>query len=202
MWPSRPEGFLMDEAAAFPLFLRLDGRRVLVVGGGSVALEKASALRRAGARVRVVAPEIQTGFARMAESVEARPFVGADIDDAWLVIAAATPEVNRRVRLAADAKRVFVVAVDDVENCSAIGAAQLRRGGLTLAISSDGRAPALVALLRRALEQVIPDEISRWVDLAEQTRREWRSASVPFTERRPRLLRALNALYDGPGNAP
>jgi siroheme synthase-like protein len=189
------------EAGGFPIFLRLDGRCVLVVGGGSVALEKARALALAGARVRVVAPEIHSGFDGVADTVEVRPFASADLDGAWLAIAAASPEVNREVKLAADRRRVFVVAVDDVESCSAIGAAQLRRGGLTLAISSDGRAPALVALLRRALEQVIPDDVDRWVELAERCRGEWRAAKVPFAERRPRLLRALNALYAGLGEA-
>lgn len=186
----------MDEPSAFPLFLRLGARRVLVVGGGTVALEKGGALRAAGARLRVVAPEIHPDLARVADAVETRPFTEEDLDDAWLVIAAATPDVNRDVKRAADRRRVFVVAVDDVDNCSAFGAAQLRRGGLTLAISSDGRAPALVALLRRALEQVIPDEVHAWVALAEESRAACKAARVPIAERRPLLLRALNALYE------
>jgi len=187
----------MEEAGAFPLFLRLAGRRVLVVGGGTVALEKARALRLAGARVRVVAPEVHAELSEVAAVIERRAFIDADVEDAWLVIAAATPEVNRAVGLASAERRIFVVAVDDLENCTAIGAAQLRRGGLTLAISSDGRAPALVALLRRALERVIPEEVSRWVELAERSRGAWKAARVPFEERRPLLLRALNALYEG-----
>ena len=178
-------------------FLRLHGRRVLVVGGGSVALEKARALRLAGASVHVVAPEVDAGLVPLAAEVHTRPFVAADLDDVWLAVAAATPTVNRAVKLAAEERRVFLVAVDDVENCSAIGAAQLRRGGLTLAISSDGRAPALVALLRRALERVIPDDVHEWVLLAERSRSAWKSAEVPIAERRPLLLRALNALYEG-----
>jgi siroheme synthase-like protein len=152
--------------------------------------------------VRVVAPNIQAGFEDVADAVDARPFTDADLDDAWLAIAAATPDVNREVKLAADRRRIFVVAVDDVESCSAIGAAQLRRGGLTFAISSDGRAPALVALVRRALEQVIPNDLARWVELAEHCRGEWRAGRVPFAERRPRLLRALNALYEGGAETP
>jgi len=186
----------MQGPRAFPLFLRLEGRRVLVVGGGKVAFEKAEALGAAGARVRVVAPEVHPDFVRVADAIETRAFVEGDLEDAWLVMAAATAEVNRVVKRAADRHKVFVVAVDDVENCSAIGAAQLRRGGLTVAISSDGRAPALVALLRRALEEVIPEEVHSWVTLAEQSRTAWKSARVPISERRPLLLRALNALYE------
>jgi len=181
---------------AFPLFLRLAGRRVLVVGGGRVALDKARALQLAGARVRVVAPEVHEGISEVAEVVETRAFTDADVGDAWLVVAAATPEVNRAVRRVADEKRVFVVAVDDVESCSAIGAAELRRGGLTVAISSDGRAPALVALLRRALERIIPEDVARWVEVAETSREAWKAAKIPFADRRPLLLRALDALYE------
>lgn len=186
----------MADSPPFPLFLRLEGRRVLVVGGGKVAFEKAEALRAAGARVRVVAPEVCSDLSRVADAVEMRPFAEHDLEDAWLVIAAATPDVNREVKRVADRLRIFLVAVDDVENCSAIGSAQLRRGGLTLAISSDGRAPALVALLRRALERVIPDEMDSWVALAEESRAAWKAAEVPIGERRPLLLRALNALYE------
>jgi siroheme synthase-like protein len=186
----------MDEPRAFPLFLRLEGRPVLVVGGGTVALEKAQTLRAGGAHIRVVSPEIHPDLARVADIVETRPFAEDDLDEAWLVIAAATPDVNREVKRVADRRRVFVVAVDDVENCSAIGAAQLRRGGLTLAISSDGRAPALVALLRRALERLLPDEVDSWVALAEESRIAWKAGHVPIGERRPLLLQALNALYE------
>ena len=186
----------MGTKAAFPLFLRLEGRRVLVVGGGQVALEKALALRAAGASLFVVAPEVHADLATMADSVAVRPYADRDLDDVWLVVAAATSEVNRAVKVGADARRLFVVAVDDPENGSAIGAAQLRRGGITVALSSDGRAPALVALLRRALEQVIPEDVHAWLSLAEEARGTWKRVGVPIAERRPLLLRALNALYE------
>jgi siroheme synthase-like protein len=185
----------MGETSSYPLFLRLEGRRVLVVGGGAVALEKARALHAARARVRVVAPDVHADLLGVADEIETRGFEEADLEDAWLVVAAAPPDVNRAVGLAAARRHLFVVAVDDVANCTAIGAAELRRGGLTLAISSDGRAPALVALLRRALERVIPEDVSRWVDVAARSRSAWKSAGVPIAERRPLLLAALNALY-------
>jgi siroheme synthase-like protein len=192
----------VTESRAFPLFLRLGGRRVLVVGGGAAAAEKAKALAEAGARVRVVAPDVREDLAALAEATERRPFQENDLADAWLVVAAATTEVNRAVRAAADARRIFVLAVDDPTNGTAIGAARLRRGGLTIAISSDGRAPALVALLRRALEQVIPEDVDAWVALAERTRSTWKETGVPISERRPLLLRALNALYETKNGAP
>ena len=181
---------------SYPLFLRFEGRPVLVVGGGAVALEKATALRASGATVHVVAPEVHPGLVDVAASIQQRPFAPADVDGKWLALAAATPEVNRQVKIACDARRTFLIAVDDVASCSAIGAAQLHRGGLTLAISSDGKAPALVALLRRALSELLPDDVEEWVALAERARTAWKARGTAFPERRPLLLRALNEMYE------
>jgi siroheme synthase-like protein len=182
----------------FPLFLRLVGKRVLVVGGGRVAHDKTAALIAAGARVEVVAPDIVPELEAVASRATRRPFEPTDVQGAWLVLAAAPSAVNRAVKEAADAARVFVMAVDDIESCSAFGAAQLERGALTIAISSDGRAPALVALLRRAIEAVIPAELEAWLTVAERARGAWKAEGVPIDERRPLLLRALNALYATP----
>jgi siroheme synthase-like protein len=191
-----------DAMAAYPLFLRLRGLPVLVVGGGPVACEKARTLHAAGARVHVVAPRMDPELVRLAGSAETRPFAPQDVDGKWLALAAATPRVNQQVREAGDARRVFVVAVDDVASCSAIGAAVLRRGGLTFAISSDGRAPALVALLRRAIDEILPADLEAWVGAAQRARRSWKSAGIPLAERRPLLLRALNSMYERGGNPP
>lgn len=180
---------------AWPVFLRLSGRAVLVVGGGPVALEKARSLEAAGAHVRVVAPEVVGELAALAVSVERRGFVARDLDGAWLTVAAATPEVNRAVKEAGDARCHFVIAVDDVAHCSAFGAARIHRGGLTVAISSDGRAPALVSLLREALEALLVDDVGSWVTLAERVRVSWKAAAPPLASRKPLLLSALNALY-------
>jgi siroheme synthase-like protein len=187
--------------SAYPLFVRLEGRPVLVVGAGPVALEKARALAGAGALVRLVAPDASASLsaASGASAFTRRPFVDDDVDGVWLVVAAAPPEVNRAVRAAADRRHVFVVAVDDVASCSAIGAATFERGGVTVALSSDGQAPALVALLRRALEALLPDDLAAWTDVAIAARRQWKADAVPMAERRPTLLRALAALYASEG---
>jgi uroporphyrin-III C-methyltransferase / precorrin-2 dehydrogenase / sirohydrochlorin ferrochelatase len=187
---------------SFPVFLDLRGRRVVVVGGGPVALEKARSLHEAGARLRVVSPNVHPELAPLAEEVRPHAFAEPDLDGAWLVIAAATKTVNAAVKNAGETRRLFVVAVDDPDNGSAIGAARFHKGGLTVAISSDGRAPGLVALLRRALDELIPDDASEWLDVAERARREWKADSVPIGRRRPLLLRALHALYDGAPGGP
>src|SRR5471032_91139 len=104
-----------------PLFLNLTGRDVLLVGGGPVATAKLRQLQAAGARVRVVAPEISAEILALHGQVTVfqRPFKPSDLDGAWLVVAAATPDVNRHVADVAETQRIFVNAVDDPANASA-----------------------------------------------------------------------------------
>ncbi len=185
----------------YPLFLKLAGRKVLVVGGGKVATAKVRALLDAGATVLVVAPAASPALGELAAAgklaVARRGFEPADLDGAWLVVAAAPPEVAAVVAQAAEARRVFVLAVDDVAAASAYGAGTLRRGGVTIAVSTGGRAPALAGLLREGLEAVLPDDLDAWADVAERQRAAWREAGVPIEDRRPLLLRALDGIYDG-----
>jgi len=181
--------------ALFPLFLKLAGRRVLVVGGGRVAAGKLPALLAAGAQVAVVAPDVRPEFEAAEVEIWRRAFEPWDVDGAWLVVAAAPPEVNRAVVTAASAQRIFVNAVDDVASASAYTAGVLRRGGLTIAVATEGRAPALAGLVREGLEAVLPDEIESWVTEARRVRERQRLAGVPFQRRRPLLLEALTQLY-------
>ena len=184
----------------YPLFLKLAGRRVLVVGGGPVALGKVRALLEAAAVVTVVAPEIEPELEALEKkgniSIARRSFEQSDVEGSWLVVAAAPPAVNRSVAAAAESLRLFVLAVDDTSAASAYGAGTLRRGGVTVAVSTDGRAPALAGLLREGLEAVLPDDLEGWTAEAERQRTAWRASGVPMAERRPRLLEALNRLYD------
>jgi uroporphyrin-III C-methyltransferase/precorrin-2 dehydrogenase/sirohydrochlorin ferrochelatase len=188
----------------FPLFLKLASRKVLVVGGGPVAAAKVASLLEAGAEIVVVAPEVQPGLTELGAagkiSIARRSFEAADLGGAWLVVAAATPDVNRGVAAAAESQRLFVLAVDDPEAASAYGAGALRRGGVTVAVSTDGRAPALAGLLREGLEAVLPDDIEDWAATAQSERARWRASGVPMPDRRPLLLSALNRLYESKEN--
>jgi uroporphyrin-III C-methyltransferase/precorrin-2 dehydrogenase/sirohydrochlorin ferrochelatase len=186
------------ETPLFPLFLKLSGRRVLVVGGGPVARTRVFQLLEAGALVTVVAPEVRPEIAAAAAEVQLRPFSPRDLDGVWLAVAAATPEVNREVARAAEARRVFLNAVDEPSRCSAYTGGVVRKGGTVVALSSEGRAPALAGLLREALEALLPEELDRWVEEAARLRLEHRQAGVPLADRRPLLLQALNRLYAAP----
>jgi uroporphyrin-III C-methyltransferase/precorrin-2 dehydrogenase/sirohydrochlorin ferrochelatase len=184
----------------FPLFLKLAGRKVLVVGAGPVALGKIRALLETGAAISVVAPEVVPEIATLAEkgniALDRRSFETRDLSGAWLVVAAAPTEVNQSVAAAAESQRLYVLAVDDTSAASAYGAGTLRRGGVTVAVSTDGRAPALAGLLREGLEAVLPEDLEDWTAEAERQRQAWHAARVPMTERRPLLLEALNRLYE------
>ena len=179
----------------YPVFLKLDGKRVLVVGGGNVAAGKVPALLEAGALVTVVAPRVVPALCRTGVAVHERPFAPSDLDGVRWVVAAATPDVNRAVAQEADRRGIFVNAVDDLEPASAYLGGVVKKAGLILAISTGGGAPALAGLLREALERVIPDDIAAWLETAREERVRWRAAGVPMAERRPLLLRALNELY-------
>ena len=179
----------------FPAFLKLEGRRVLVVGGGPVAASKIDGLLASGANVTVVAPSIRPEIARPGITLITRAFESSDLDGAWWVVAAAPPEVNRQVLLAAEPRCLFVNAVDDPPNATAYLGGVVRRSGVTIAISTDGRAPALAGLLREALDAFLPADLDEWMTVSDAARRAWRQDGVPMAERRPQLLEALNRLY-------
>ena len=182
--------------SVFPVFLKLAGRRVLVVGGGPVAAGKLRALLEADATVTLVAPDVVQEIAAAPVEILRRGFRADDLDGVCYVVAAAPPEVNREVAAAAHVRGIFVNAVDDIENASAYAGAVLRRAGITIALSTDGEAPALAGLLREALEAVLPDDLDAWMTCARDSRQRWLAERVPMQERRPLLLDALMKLYD------
>ncbi len=182
--------------AVFPVFLKLAGRRVLVVGGGPVAATKLRGLLDADATVVVVAPDVVEEITAAPVEILRRPFVPEDLEGISFVVAAAPPAVNREVAAAAHPRGLFVNAVDDMENATAYMGAIVRRAGVTMALSTDGEAPALAGLMREALEALLPDDLDAWVTSAREARRDWLARGVPMAERRPLLLEALVALYE------
>ena len=157
---------------ALPVTLTVAGKRVLVVGGGRAAVIKLRPLLEAGARVRVVAPRIDVEIERAGVALVRRPFEDSDLDGCWFAIAASTPEVNRQVASAADFRRIFLDSSDGAE-----------------------RASGLEALLRQALQRLLPDQLGEWLAAAECLRGLWRQHGVAVEERRPLLLQALRDVY-------
>jgi siroheme synthase-like protein len=182
------------EASLYPLFLKLEGRAVLVVGAGAVAERKIARLLAAGARVSVVAPDATDAVRRLAHdgAVEwrARAFEDRDADGAWLVIAATDdPDVQRRAAASAEARRAFIVAIDDPANASAYSGAVVERPPFVVAISSSGATPALTRLLREIIEELLPGE--GWVEHAKRLRAKWLAEGKPTSDRFADLVRTL-----------
>ncbi len=179
----------------FPLVLKLSGRPVVVVGGGPVAASKLDALLKAHADVTVVAPEVHPAIRASGVRVVRRSFQPSDLEGAWLVVAAATSEVNAAVAREAERRHLFVNAVDDPAHASAYLGGVVRRAGVTIAISTSGDAPALAGVLREGIDAVLPDDLERWTTTAREMRVRWKAEGVPMTERRPQLIAALKELY-------
>jgi siroheme synthase-like protein len=182
------------EPPLLPIFLKLEGRDVLVVGAGPIAERKIAELVEAKARVHVVAPTatdtVKALAAGRAVRWDPRGFEAGDVAGAWLVLAATNdPDVQRRVADAADAQQTFLIAVDDKANASAYGCATIRRGPVSIAISTSGESPALARLIREVLEHALPE--AEWIDAARALRDRWRADGTPFESRFAELLKAL-----------
>jgi siroheme synthase-like protein len=176
----------------FPLFLDLGDALCLVVGGGPVGWRKGLALLAAGARVRLVCPEISPG-----ERTDPRlericgPYRAEHLDGVRLAVAAATVEVNRQVVADARARGVWVNSATDPEGGDARFAATLRRGDLTVAVGTGGHAPALARAVRDRLEGQLDEALGLWVALLAELRPLVRER-VPAPHRRA-LLERLSA---------
>jgi uroporphyrin-III C-methyltransferase/precorrin-2 dehydrogenase/sirohydrochlorin ferrochelatase len=159
----------------FPIFLDLENRDCLVVGGGKVAARKAALLLRAGACVQVVAPRLSAELARLVTDkhieYSEREFTDADIDGKVLVIAATDrQDVNRRVSELAKRCNIPVNVVDQPELCSFIVPSVIDRSPVQVAVSTGGSSPVLARLLRARLESYVPAAYGRLARLVESFR--------------------------------
>jgi siroheme synthase-like protein len=152
-----------------PIFVKLRDRLVVVVGGGVVAQGKIEGLFAAEAWVRVVAPQVTPAIAQWIAQgkVEwrAKEFAPADLDGAYLAIAATSaPGVNAAVFVEADTRGILCNAVDDIENCHFYYGSVVQRGDLQIAISTNGKSPALAQRLRLHLEKQFDPEYELWLE--------------------------------------
>lgn len=152
-----------------PIFVKLRERLVVVVGGGAIAAGKIEGLLVAEARVRVIAPEVTPAIAQWISQgkVEwrAKAFASADLDGAFLVVAATSaPGVNEAVFNEAEARGILCNAVDDIEHCHFYYGSVVQRGDLQIAISTNGKSPALAQRLRLLLEKQFGPEYELWLE--------------------------------------
>ncbi len=178
-----------------PLFLKLDGRPGLLVGAGTVALEKIGSLLKTGIRLRVIAPAAHDEIRQLAaegklEWIE-RSFDLADLDGNFIVIAATdNPKVNASVYRGAVERNIPCNSVDDIPNCDFFFGSVVGRGDLQIAISTAGESPAFAQLLRREIDEQLPADLGPWLASLGELRRDV-LATHPRSEERKLLLHEL-----------
>jgi uroporphyrin-III C-methyltransferase/precorrin-2 dehydrogenase/sirohydrochlorin ferrochelatase len=184
-----------ETMSLLPIFLKLDGRPGLLVGAGTVALDKIGSLLKTGIRLRVVAPEAHEQIRLLAaqgklEWIE-RSFDLADLDGNFLVIAATDdPEVNAAVYQGALDRNILCNSVDDIPNCDFFFGSVVSRGDLQIAISTAGESPAFAQRLRREIDEQLPADLGPWLANLGQLRRDV-LATHPRNEERKLLLHEL-----------
>ena len=168
------------EETLYPVNLRVDGHRCLVVGGGQVALAKVEGLLEAGALVDVIAPDVVPELdARSGVTVHRRSYCTGDVAGYRLVIAATgCQEVNAEVYRDGESVGVWVNSVDDPEHCSVTLPSRLRRGPLMVTCSTGGHSPALSRWLRQRLEDEIGPEYETLLCLLSEARERIQAAGV------------------------
>jgi siroheme synthase-like protein len=172
------------ELPVYPASLVLEGRSVLVVGGGHVAARKVEALLAAGARVTVVAPVVEPRIAAAAGvRVERRRYRPGEAARYRLAVAATgDPQVDHLVFEDGERAGVFVNAADDRTSCSFLMPSVLRRGPVTVAVSTGGTSPALAAWIRSRIAEVIGPEYGRVARALAAARDEVQANGVPTEE--------------------
>lgn len=189
----------------FPIFLDLRGKKVLIVGGGHVALRKAERLAPYGASITAVAPEFAPGFAALSGvTALERRFQPGDVDGAALVIAATDDaELNAAVSELCAWEGIPVNVVDDLALCSFVFPALVRRGELSVGISTGGASPSAAQYIRRLVEEQVPGGFEEILDFLAARRAQLKSAlpaerrSAAYAALFSRCMELGRALTDG-----
>jgi precorrin-2 dehydrogenase/sirohydrochlorin ferrochelatase len=182
----------------FPMFLKLEGKRCLVVGAGRIAESKIESLARCGARVRVVAPQA-TEMVREAARAgtitwEQRRFRSSDLTGIFLVVAGtSSPELHERIFRLAQRAHILCNVVDEPGRCDFYYPAVVRRGPLQIAVSTGGRAPSLAQRLRHELESHFPAEYGEWTEELGRARNAVMAETHSMEERKERMAKLTSA---------
>jgi uroporphyrin-III C-methyltransferase / precorrin-2 dehydrogenase / sirohydrochlorin ferrochelatase len=178
-----------------PIFLKLNGRRCLLVGAGKVALDKTRNLFKAGASLCVVAPQARPELLQLAQESKLtwfqRKFQPSDLDGSFLVIAATnSPEVNTAVYQESVKRGILCNSVDDITHSDFFFGSVVSRGNLQIAISTAGESPAFTQHLRREIDELLPQDLGPWLEDIGRLRRDI-LVSYPPSESRRLLLHQL-----------
>lgn len=159
----------------YPIYVQLHEQPCIVIGGGKIAEGKVEGLLAAGAKVTIVSPDLTSALQTLVDENQviylARTYQQGDLDGAFIVICATDQaDINHQVWQEASANRQLVNVVDDTPRCNFIAPAILRKGDLTVAISTGGKAPALAVRLKERLQEQLGPEYERFLELGGQLR--------------------------------
>jgi siroheme synthase-like protein len=179
-----------------PLTFRLDDKDVLVVGAGSVGVRKAQQLLEAGANVTVIAEEFLAALPDGLARVEQRRYRRGDLRGYWLVVSATgDAATNDEIVREADEERVWLNVVDDPSRCSFYFMALHRQGDVTVAVTTEGAAPALAQEIRNLVAERLPTNLGEIADTLREERRQVheRGASTENLDWPARIRELLSA---------
>lgn len=184
--------------AFYPLYIDLEGKKCVVIGGGDVAERKVASLIECGADVTVVSPQFTSGLVRLAEegriTALQRGYGPGDVDGATLAIVATdNNELNRQVHQEATEKNIPVNVVDVPELCSFIVPSTVRRGDLVISISTSGSCPALAKHIRKQLQQAFGSEYAQYCEVLKGFRAEVVDTYDGPEERKQALRRLIES---------
>ena len=175
----------------FPFFKEIRGLRALIAGGGEVALRRARALADSGAEIVCVAPEFCAGFEALPAVLVRREFEESDLTGCGIVVAATDDRsVNSAVAAMAREQGCEVNVSDCADEGTFQFPAVVRRGGMTVAVSSGGASPAAAKYVRERIEEAIPDHFEAVLATLEMART-LAKAMIPQQKERAHVLRRI-----------
>jgi siroheme synthase-like protein len=180
-------------SALYPVLLKLDGKRCVVIGGGAETGQRVAALVEAGAEVTLIAPSVSE---HLADHVhwEAREYRAGDLDGAFLAVAClADRSRNAKIWAEAEARGIPFNATDDSAHCTFVFPAIHRQGDLVVAVSSSGKSPALASRLRDRMARQLGPEYAEFLDLLSELRPEVGERFPGFERRREVWYRLVDS---------
>jgi precorrin-2 dehydrogenase / sirohydrochlorin ferrochelatase len=180
--------------SSYPVVLRLEGKKVVIVGGGKVAERKVTGLLGTGAEVIVVSPEVTDGIERLERegSIDwkQKSFSDSDINDAFMIFAATNnKELNQLIRSSAGAHQLVTIA-DDPAGSNFHVPAHFQRGRLSIAVSTEGASPTLASKIREQLEEQFDDSYTDYLEFL-SSKRKWILKEVENGSLKRKLLKAI-----------
>lgn len=158
--------------AYFPFFVDIEGQNILIVGGGTVALRKAEKLLPYGGVITVAAPEVCAELRTLpGVCIVEKPFDDSMLEGADIVIAATNDRaLNRHISDACRARKIPVNSVDCKSECSIIFPSLVKRGGLTVGISTSGASPSAAIWLKEQINALLPDNMEELIEYLDRLR--------------------------------